>query len=252
MRAVIIEDEQPAARRLKRMLESLELDVVCLLHSVKEAVTWLNSNDHPDLVFLDIQLSDGLSFEIFEQVDVKSAIIFTTAYDKYALKAFKFNSIDYLLKPIDDEELAHAISQYKNKSKSDLSAVQVDIEQLKKLLIKPTELTYKTRFTIKVGQHLKIIPVDDIVCFYSENKGTYIHTTQNRSYLIDDTLEQVQNQIDPLRFFRVNRTYTVNLKAIKDIVSFTNSRLKISLQHLNTVPIIVSREKVKDFKEWLA
>ena len=195
MKVVIIEDEQPAARRLKRMLEAMQLNVVALLHSVDASVNWFNENEHPELVFIDIQLSDGLSFEIFEKVDVKSAIIFTTAYDEYALKAFKFNSIDYLLKPIDTDELVHAVSQYKTKSKSDLSAVQTDLEQLKKLLIKSSEPEFKTRFTIKIGQHLKVIPVGEIVCFYSENKGTYVHTNQNRSYLIDETLEQIQEPI---------------------------------------------------------
>jgi len=251
IRAVIIEDEQPAARRLKRMLEASKLEVVCLLHSVKEAVNWFNSNQHPDIVFLDIQLSDGLSFEILDQVKIKSDIIFTTAYDEYALKAFKFNSIDYLLKPIDDEELAHALSQYKEKQKEASQNVLFDFESLKKALVSPDEVKYKERFTIQVGQHLKVINLTEIDCFYSENKGTYLYTNKDRSYLIEGTLEQLQEQLNPLKYFKVNRSFIVQMDAIKDIVAYTNSRLKIRLYHFNNEDIIVSREKVKDFKKWL-
>jgi len=249
--AVIIEDEQPAARRLKRMLEASQLKVICLLHSVKDSVNWFNSNNHPELVFLDIQLSDGLSFEILDQVKIKSAIIFTTAYDEYALKAFKFNSIDYLLKPIDDDELAHAISQYKNNQKEVKHHLPFDFEQLKKALLDTNENNYKERFTLHVGQHIKIINVENIVCFYSENKGTYLHTNKDRSYLIEGTLEQLQEQLNPQKYFKVNRACIVQLKAIKDIVAYTNSRLKIRLNYYNNDDIIVSREKVKDFKNWL-
>jgi two-component system, LytTR family, response regulator len=251
IRAVIIEDEQPAARRLKRMLEASQLDVVCLLHSVKEAINWFNSNEHPDIVFLDIQLSDGLSFEILDCVKIKSDIIFTTAYDEYALKAFKFNSIDYLLKPIDDEELAHALSQYKEKQKEASQNVLLDFESLKKALVSPDEIKYKERFTVQVGQHLKVINVADIECFYSENKGTYLHTNKDRSYLIEGTLELLQEQLNPSQYFKVNRSFIVQMDAIKDIVAYTNSRLKIRLHHFNNEDIIVSREKVKDFKKWL-
>ncbi len=248
---VIVEDEQPAARRLKRMLEGLDVEVVTMLHSVKESVKWFTENEPPKLIFLDIQLSDGLSFEIFDQVTLKSAIIFTTAYDEYALKAFKFNSIDYLLKPIDDDELAHAVAQFKESETAKNLIPQFDIAYLKKLLINPLDRPFKERFTIKIGQRLKIIPVKDIVCFYSENKGTYLHTIHNRSYLLDSTLEQVAPQLDPSKYFRVNRAFIVNLEAIKDIVAYTNNRLKIVLVAFDKDTIIVSREKVKAFKQWL-
>jgi len=247
---IIIEDEKPSARRLQRMLSEINIEAQAMLHSVEEAVQWFQNNEHPDLILLDIQLSDGLSFEIFEQVNVNSAIIFTTAYDEYALKAFKLNSIDYLLKPIDGEELESAINKFKI-SQSAPNNLQVDLEQIKKLLVNPLDKNYKNRFTIKIGQHLKIISVNDIECFYSENKGTYIFTSDNRDYLIDRSLEQLDSSLEPVKFFRVNRKFYVNIRAIKDIISYTNSRLKVILNTFSDHEIIVSREKVKDFKKWL-
>ncbi len=250
MKIIIIEDEKPSARRLQRMLSEINIEAQAMLHSVEESVKWFQNNEHPDLILLDIQLSDGLSFEIFEQVEVNSAIIFTTAYDEYALKAFKLNSIDYLLKPIDTEELESAIDKFKI-SQPEPFNLQVDLEQIKKLLVNPLDKTYKKRFTIKIGQHLKIISVDDIECFYSENKGTYIFTSDNRNYLIDSSLEQLDASLEPVKFFRVNRKFYVNIRAIKDIISYTNSRLKVVLNTFSDHEIIVSREKVKDFKNWL-
>ncbi|MGB5171399.1 MAG: LytTR family DNA-binding domain-containing protein [Eudoraea sp.] len=250
MNVIIIEDEKPAARRLSRLLGELGVDVSTMLHSVEEAVNWFQQNEQPDLIFLDIQLSDGLSFEIFDLVEVQSAIIFTTAYDEYALQAFKLNSIDYLLKPIDDEELEVAVKKYKNRAPSN-KPLSVDFEDIKKLLVHPLERTYKKRFTIRLGQHLKIISVDEIECFYSENKGTYMATTEGRNYLLDTTLEQLENELEPKVFFRVSRKFFVNINYIKDIISYSNSRLIIKLNRFNDQEIIVSRERVKDFKLWL-
>jgi two-component system response regulator LytT len=247
---LIIEDEKPAARRLSRLLSELGVNVSTMLHSVEEAVLWFQNNTHPDLIFLDIQLSDGLSFEIFDLVDVKSAIIFTTAYDEYALQAFKLNSIDYLLKPIDDEELEIAVRKYQN-LKTKGNQINLDFEDIKKLLVNPLEREYKKRFTIRLGQHLKIINADDIECFYSENKGTYAATSEGRNYLLDTTLENLENELSPQIFFRVSRKYYVNVNHIKDIVSYTNSRLTIKLNRFNEQEIIVSRERVRDFKLWL-
>lgn len=249
MKVVIIEDEKPAARRLSRMLHELEIEPLTMLHSVEEAVNWFSNHEHPDLLFLDIQLSDGLSFEIFEEVEVKSAIIFTTAYDEYALKAFKLNSIDYLLKPIDSDELENAISKFKEFQHSEQQS-GFDLEQLK-LLVAPSQKNYKKRFTVKIGQHLKMISVDAIECFFSENKATHIHTIDNRSYLIENTLEQLEDKLQPETFFRVNRKFVVNINAIKDMIAYSNSRLKLQLQTYNESEIIVSRERVKDFKNWL-
>ena len=250
MNVIIIEDEKPAARRLNRMLANLEIEVNTMLHSVNESIEYFTNNDHPDLIFLDIQLSDGLSFEIFDEVHINSAIIFTTAYDEYALKAFKLNSIDYLLKPIDDEELEAAVKKYKSKL-PEKKNLQVDFEDIKKLLVNPIDRVYKKRFTAKVGQHLKIFSVDDIECFYSENKGTYLHTTDNRNYLIDTTLENLEEELNPKQFYRISRKFYVNINAIRDIISYTNSRLQIKLNNFNEQEVIVARERVKDFKEWL-
>lgn len=251
MNVVIIEDEKPAARRLSRMLAVLNISVHTMLHSVEEAIHWFQENEHPELIFLDIQLSDGLSFEIFEEVTVKSAIIFTTAYDAYALKAFKLNSIDYLLKPIDEDELVTAVNKYKSQQPA-VANLQVDINEIRKLLLNPLDSAFKKRFTIKIGQHLKIIPVDDIECFFSEHKATYIATNSKRNYLIDHSLDYWEAQLNPAQFYRVNRTFIVHLNAIKDMVSYTNSRLKLILHSFDAEEIIVSRERVKAFKEWLA
>ncbi|RIV42187.1 MULTISPECIES: LytR/AlgR family response regulator transcription factor [Flagellimonas] len=250
MNVIIIEDEKPAARRLSRLLAEQDIEVSTMLHSVDESIEWFQNNPHPDLIFLDIQLSDGLSFEIFDLVEVKSAIIFTTAYDEYALQAFKLNSIDYLLKPIDDEELESAVKKYRN-FKPESQKISVDFNDIKKLLVNPLEREYKKRFTVRVGQHLKIINADDVECFYSENKGTYAATSDGRNYLLDTTLEQLEEELSPEMFFRVSRKFYVNVNHIGDIISYTNSRLQIKLNRFNEQEIIVSRERVKDFKLWL-
>ncbi len=249
MKALIIEDEKPAARRLGRMLNELGIEPLTMLHSVEESINWFYKNEHPDLIFLDIQLSDGLSFEIFEEIEIKSAIIFTTAYDAYALKAFKLNSIDYLLKPIDSDELENAVDKYKQLQASTVRT-SFNIDQLK-MLIGSSPKNFKKRFTVKIGQHLKMISVEAIECFYSENKSTNIHTVDNRSYLFENTLEQLEDKLQPETFFRVSRKFMVNINAIKDIISYSNSRLKIILNSYNESEIIVSRERVKDFKKWI-
>jgi len=250
MNIIIIEDEKPSARRLQRMLTELDMEAQTMLHSVEESIEWFQNNEHPDLIFLDIQLSDGLSFEIFETIDINSAVIFTTAYDEYALQAFKLNSIDYLLKPIDEDDLGKAVSKFKNRAPKQQS-VTLDFNDIKKLLVNPIEREYKKRFSVKVGQHLKLIYIDDIECFYSENKGTYAYTSEGRNYLLDTTLEQLENELEPHKFFRISRKFYVNINAIKDMVSYTNSRLQIKLNTFNEQEVIVARERVKDFKTWL-
>ncbi|WP_026710418.1 LytR/AlgR family response regulator transcription factor [Flavobacterium filum] len=250
MRIIIIEDEKPAARLLQRKVEKLGLQIETMLHSVEESLQWFQENQHPDLIFLDIQLSDGLSFEIFEQIEIKSAVIFTTAFDEYALRAFKLNSIDYLLKPIDEDDLEIAIAKFKNQfQKSSLASL--DFEAIKRMLVYPIEKSYKQRFTIKIGEHLKMISIDEVECFFSENKGTYLHTIDNRDYLLDTTLEQLESELNPKDFFRVSRKFIIPLKTIKDIVVYSNSRLKVILPTYKGDEVIVSREKVNDFKEWL-
>ena len=250
MRVIIIEDEKPSARRLQRMLTALDMEAEIMLHSVEESIDWFQNNEHPDLIFLDIQLSDGLSFEIFETIEINSAVIFTTAYDEYALQAFKLNSIDYLLKPIDDDDLERAVLKYKERQPKQQS-VTLDFNDIKKLLVNPIEREYKKRFSVKVGQHLKLIDIDDIECFYSENKGTYAYTSERRNYLLDTTLEQLEDELEPHKFYRISRKFYVNVNAIRDMVSYTNSRLQIKLNNFDEQEVIVARERVKEFKEWL-
>jgi len=250
MNIIIIEDEKPAARLLQRKVEKLGLNVSTMLHSVEESIHWFQSNAHPDLIFLDIQLSDGLSFEIFETIDIKSAVIFTTAYDEYALRAFKLNSIDYLLKPIDEDDLEIAVDKFKSRAQT-TQHLSLDFEMIKQMLVNPVDKQYKKRFTVKVGQQLKLIAIEEAECFYSQDKGTYIHTIDNRDYLLDSTLEQLENELDPNHFFRISRKFIIPLKTIKEIQMHTNSRLKVILPTYKDDEVIVARERVGDFKEWI-
>lgn len=199
MKILIIEDELPSARLLRRKLERLGYTVAATLQTVEESIEWFRSNAEPDLLFMDIQLADGISFEILEQVRPSSAIIFTTAYDEYLLRAFKQNSIDYLLKPIEDEELENAIEKFlqfrRPVSPFDLTTFET--------LIKNTTQTFKERFTIRIGQNLKIVTSQQIECIYSENKGTYLYTNENGNYLLDQTLDALTPQLSPKDFFRI-------------------------------------------------
>ena len=247
MKIILIEDEKPAARLLKRRVEKLGYEITEMLHSVEESVAWLKTNSQPDLIFLDIQLSDGLSFEIFNQVDVSSAIIFTTAYDEYVLKAFKLNSVDYLLKPVDEEELKFALEKFEKQHQPKSS---FDLSEIKKLFTSQSE-SYKERFSVKIGTSIKIIESDNIECFFSENKASYIHIKENKNYLIDFSLDKVEEQMNPKKFFRINRSQIIQIDSIKEITIYSNSRLKIVLNTYNEQDMIVSREKVTDFKNWL-
>jgi len=249
MKIIIIEDEKPAARLLKRRVEKLGFEVSEMLHSVEESVVWLQENSAPDLIFLDIQLSDGLSFEIFNQVEISSAIIFTTAYDEYVLKAFKLNSIDYLLKPVDEEELKFALDKFEKQFQS--SQTSIDIDSIKKLFSTNKTQDFKERYSIKIGNSIKIIETENIECFFSENKASFIHTKENKNYLVDYSLEKIEEQLDPKKFFRINRSQIIRIDSIKEITVYSNSRLKIILQTYNESELIVSREKVTDFKKWL-
>lgn len=233
MKIVIIEDEKPAARLLSRKLEKLNFPVSTMLHSVEESIKWFSENQQPDLIFLDIQLSDGLSFEIFEKIDIKSAIIFTTAYDEYALKAFKLNSIDYLLKPIDPKELEQALAKFRER----IENKQFDLNWVKDIFLSNKKI-YKERFSIKIGQQLKIVNTSEIECIFSENKGTYLYTLENRNYLLDLSLEQLETELNPKYFFRVSRKFIINLNAIQEIQIYSNSRLKIILNSFKNEEII--------------
>jgi len=245
-RVIIIEDEKPSARFLQRKLETLGFHQIMMLHSVLQSKKWFAENPNPDLIFLDIQLSDGLSFEIFEDFEIDSAIIFTTAYDEYALKAFKLNSIDYLLKPIAEEELQFAIEKFK-KQKEALQSF--DYHQLRNIL--DPDRNFKTRFSIKVGQSIKLVNTEDIECLFSQNKGTYLYTKQKDQYLLDQSLDQLESNLDPNQFFRISRAHIVNIASIRSIAIHSNSRLRLELNNYPSQEIIVSRERVNDFKKWL-
>ena len=220
------------------------MNIVGKVDSVKNAMKWLLKNDHPDLFFMDVDLSDGLCFEIFEVVDIKKPIIFTTAYDEYAIKAFKVNSIDYLLKPIDQEELNSAINKY---LEMESNGILPDIGPLRQSL----KLPFKERFIIKIGEHLKSVPVADILFFFSREKASYAVVKEQRNYLLDYTMDQLEDLIDPFLFFRINRSYLIHVDAIEDIISYSNSRLRLILKNSDDSDIIVSRERVKKFKSWL-
>ena len=250
MKVLIVEDESMAAKRLSTMLMRLEPDVEILdqLDSVKTAVKWLSSNK-ADLLFFDIQLADGLSFEILNQVNIKTPIIFTTAFDEYAIKAFKVNSIDYLLKPIDPEELQNALGKFhQNFKKPEPQQPNMALlEQAMKMLTKQ----YKERFVVKIGEHIHTVDVKEAAYFFSQDKATFLVTQDKKRYIIDYSLEDVENLLDPQEFFRINRKYLISMRAVKDIVSYSNSRLRIILAQSDEMDAIVSREKVQDFKKWL-
>lgn len=252
MNIVIIEDENIAARRLERIIVELGFTVKKKLSSVKKSIEWFETKHNTDLIFLDIHLSDGLSFEIFEKVDVNAHIIFTTAYDKYAIKAFKLKSIDYLLKPIDKNELIAAINKYKSYIKNTYtpSINKEQIETIQNLLCKDKK-EYKKRFLVKKGCHIHSIEINNIKCFYSENKASYIYDNESRSYIIDSSLDEIEHLVDNKIFFRINRKSIININFINDIIMYSNSRLKIKIDNLKLEDMIVSREKVKEFKNLL-
>lgn len=251
MKILIIEDEEHAAKRLEALVKELlpEAIVLAKLDTVKRSVEWLNTKENPDLVLMDIQLADGISFQIFEQCEVKCPVIFTTAYDEYALKAFKVNSIDYILKPVDKEELSRAFTKLKELTFAP-GRGQVplgNIEDVMRMLTKKS----KTRFVIKVGEHLRTIEVENILYFYSQDKTTFCHTNEKRDFILDYTLEQLVELLDPKAYFRINRKYLVHTKAIQDIINYTNSRLRLVLKNSSDNDVIVARERVQEFKEWL-
>lgn len=248
MNCIIIEDEIVAAERLSGLIKKCDssIDILTVIQSVKNAVTWLNANPAPDLIFMDIQLADGLSFEIFEQTIVKTPVIFTTAYDEYALKAFKVNSIDYLLKPIDRHELNNAIKKYEENNTTKEIPTQV-FDNILQSLTK----NYKNKFVIKVGEHIKVFKTDDIQCFYSMEKYAFLQNNLGRDYAINYSLDQLENLLDPSKFFRINRKFLVSFSSISDIISYSNSRLLVKLNSNESDDLIVSRKKVQDFKNWL-
>lgn len=248
MRVLIIEDEKLLAERLDRLITKIEPKSVILdkLQSIEESVNWFNKNE-ADLIFLDIHLSDGLSFKIFEQVEVNTPIIFTTAYDQYAIKAFKLNSIDYLLKPIDEDELKESIKKYKN---LDNKQNIIDLKQLLSSVENPKN-EYKKRFMVYAGQKVKTIKTEDIAYFYVMEKSVFMCTKNNENYDVDFSLDKLEAFLDPDMFFRINRRYIINIESIKNMYPLSNSRIKVELNPLPKEETNVSLHRCRNFKNWL-
>jgi len=246
MRALIIEDEMPSARRLERMLSNFEIEILSVLTSVKQTIKWFQKNQQPDVIFLDIHLSDGLCFEIFKDVNINSKIIFTTAFHNYSIKAFEYNSISYLLKPIKSSDLEYSIEKAQR-----LITKDEDFEKLKSLFINYETENYKTTFTVKAGLKIKIIKEEEICCFYSFENTSYLKT-KDLGYIFHHSLSFLENELNPKVFFRVNRAFIIHINAINKITSYPNGRLNLKLKSFNERDIIVSREKVKKFKNWIA
>jgi DNA-binding LytR/AlgR family response regulator len=252
MNVLIIEDEVPAAEKLERYLLKYDSATVIAarLNSVADAVAWLRDHqEQVDLIFMDIQLMDGLSFQIFQQVQVRKPVIFITAFNEFALDAFKVNSIDYLLKPITFTDLSNSLKKLEN-LREQLQWSDSKTRQLSDVFSSNKTKDYKTRFMVKLGDHIRSITVDQISLFYADGRDVYLVTTQNRKFIVDYTLETLEDLLDPTVFYRVNRTFILNIHAIKDVMMYSNSRLKISLTQEFDKEIIVSREKVNPFKEW--
>lgn len=250
MKVLIVEDELPAAKQLNKMLHRFrpQTEVLDVLDSVDAAVHWFSGSPLPDLIFMDIQLADGLSFDIFKQVKVVSPVIFTTAFDQYTLKAFKVNSVDYLLKPIEPTELEAAIVKYEAHY---ISAPAFDPPMLQQLLQSVHQPVYKSRFLIKLGQQLSFIPTTEIQYFFSSEGLVYLKTQHNKKHLLDQSLDQLQQELDPKQFFRINRKAIICIKSIQKIHPYFNSRLKITVQPKPGFDMIVSRDRVASFKNWL-
>jgi DNA-binding LytR/AlgR family response regulator len=251
MNVLIIEDEPLAAQRLEILIVDIlkNARVVDKIDSVKKAVQWLKRSTAPDLILMDIQLADGLSFQIFEQCEVNSPVIFTTAYDEYALKAFKVNSIDYILKPVDKTELANALRKLES-LQNVLPSQEVFMQRISQAMTMLTK-KYKERFVIKIGEHLKTVEIINILYFYSQQKATFCHTTDSRNHILDFTLEQLETLVDPDDYFRVNRKYLVRSDGIHDIIAYTNSRLRLVLKNSQDSDVIVARDRVQQFRKWL-
>ena len=250
MKVIIIEDEELAARRLENMILSYDKNIMVLakLESVEDSVKWLKKNNQPDLIFLDIHLEDDISFSIFEKVKVTSPIIFTTAFDEYAIRAFKLKSIDYLLKPIVQEELNKAIDKYKDMIKTTNPAV--DLSSLYALLSQKA-VTYKERFSFAVGQKLKTFTIQEIAYFYSTEGMTFMVLNNKNEYPIDYSLDALIHELNPKEFFRINRQYLIKITSIGQVHIFPKSRLKIELIPPVKDDIFVSLDKVTSFKEWM-
>lgn len=251
MRVLIIEDEIPAANKLQRMLKVAipEVEILARLESVEASVNFLKNIDYVDLIFMDIQLADGLCFNIFEQVDVPQPIIFTTAFNEYAMKAFKVNSIDYLLKPIEPEELAYALDKFRRLHFKQEASFP---EKIRNVLQNFTELKYKERLLIKRGQQLNYLKIEDVAYFYADGKLCFAVDRLWKKYILDENLSTLEPELNPLHFFRINRSVIVRLESITCVHKWLGERLKVDFTPPNTeIDSLVSRERVQNFKHWL-
>lgn len=250
MDILIIEDETLAQERLQYLIEQYDSSIRVLgcLESVEETVKWFTTKPHPDLLLIDIHLSDGLSFEIFKKITITKPIIFTTAYDNYAIDAFQLFSIDYILKPITAEALATAINKYKTIASS---FAPKDYSLLTEQINDNLTTNYKTRFLAKVGQRLFFVPVQDAACFSADNKIVYLLDKEGNRFVINTTIEKLETQLNPQQFFRINRKMIINVDAIEQLKPYANNRLKLQVKGISSQEeIIISRERVSDFKLW--
>jgi len=249
MNVLITENEKPAVDGLVRLLQIIDpaIHVVGVTDSVESTMNWLQTHRPPDLLLMDIQLDDGLCFELFETVNIEIPVIFTTAYDEYMLSAFKVNSVDYLLKPIGEESLRRAIEKFRS-----FHYHPPEKSEVFKQLLQSLNKGYKNRFLIKVGERYKSVPDTEIACIYILERATFLRTSSEKDYPIDYTLEALQKSLDPGRFFRINRNCMVNINEISDILHYSSSLLKITLKGNKPVPdLIVSKDKVSEFKRWI-
>lgn len=257
MKVLIIEDEELAVKKLRKTLFCVDesAEVVGVADSIRSSVNWLQNNPSPDLILMDIELCDGQSFEIFDKVDVKSTVIFTTSYDEYALKAFKVNSVDYLLKPVQKDDLQIAIDKYKNLKvlyKDANEAPVFNIENLvKELQQKMQGKEYRKRFLVKQAQKLVSIEADQIAYFYSDGRLNFFKTYDNKKFVVDYTMDELEDMLDPEKYFRISRSFYVSINSVDQIHDYFGNRLLLYLKPQVDKEALVSRERVSDFKKWL-
>ncbi len=242
LKAVVIEDEKPAARRLGRMLKDEGVEVEAYLAGIEEALEWFRTHDTPGVILTDIRLADGLCFDIFRDWEQLIPVIFVTAYDEYALKAFDVNSIAYLLKPVRQDELHRALQKVRRLNGRELQTLRTDIFKAP---------AYRKRFTVSYAEHIRVLNMEDVLAFYSRFKATFVWSKEGKSYVYDQSLDRLEKELDPDVFFRVNRSYIIHISAVKEMLRYSNSRLKIILEQDESAEIIVSRDRVKAFMQWL-
>lgn len=252
MEILIIEDEQLGADKLIRLLTSIDssIQIVGNTRSIKSSVEWLSQHKHPDIILMDIELTDGQSFEIFNHVTIKSMVIFTTSYDEYALQAFKVNSVDYLLKPIKREEMKNALDKYQQWQKK-FSSSSLSIEHLINELKHQQSKTWRSRFLVKQGQKLVSVETCDIAYFYADGRLSYFITWDKQKHVLDYTIEELEQILDPQQFYRANRAFLIHIKAISQIHNYFNGKLKLELKPAIDKDVMISREKAMEFKEWM-